>query len=225
MSDVRFTAAIAAMNKAREESGVDINGKQYSMVKSRVEVFRQQFGAEFGIDTEIIHNPLQGVVDNIVTMRARIIHVASGNVAGSGHAMAFYGSDAINTESIIEAVETSAIGRALASFGLHGGEYASDREMEAIPAKKAATSQDKMSTAPRTQASRPSVNQYKFYLPLSAHPDELRKVYDMIDNIPDVDSLTAYYNFLTPMFGHMPPEDEEEIKASFRARHNQMKGM
>ena len=49
---------------------------------------------------------------------------------GSGMAEEIRGSSPVNKTSALENCETSALGRALASLGLHGGEYASDNEMQ-----------------------------------------------------------------------------------------------
>ena len=227
MSDVRFTAAIKAMNDAREANGIDLNGKKYSMVKDRVEVLRQQFGMEVGIDTDV--SPLHG--SDIWVAKAKLIHNPSGTILGSGHAMAFYGSDEINTTSVVEAVETAAIGRALASFGLHGGEYASGQEMQAIPMKKQAAA--KMTTGQRFveevkqvfHDDHPKVTRYDFYIPPNNSPDEMDKAFMEIDRIEDDKELYAYYYALEKdYFPLLDKEMENEFIQSFKSRKNQLKG-
>ncbi len=104
-------------------------GKMYLQVVHRVEAFRRVLGAEFGIDTKIIvDDGHRVVVKAIVTNK-------DGITVGSGMAEEIRGQGHVNTTSALENAETSAIGRALASLGLSGGEYASANEMEAVPRK------------------------------------------------------------------------------------------
>ena len=251
MSDARFQSAINAMNQRRDETGLDMGGKKYSMVKDRVEVFRSQFGAEFGIDTDIDYcvggrSSFEG--GSVVVGKAKIRHTATGNIVGSGHAMAFFGSDPVNTGSIVEAVETAAIGRALASFGLHGGEYASGQEMDALTAKQqAAVNMTAAKNEPRKvkQGSKeppqsekerefreavdkhfpPSVSQYNFIIPDNVDPNGIDVIFTEIDRIGTVDELTAYWTALEETFQWVKPEDMAEITASFKSRNKQLKGM
>ena len=104
-------------------------GKMYLQVVHRVEAFRRTLGAEFGIDTQIIVDDGHRVVVKAVVTNKDGITVGSGmaeEIRGQGH---------VNTTSALENAETSAIGRALASLGLSGGEYASANEMDAVPRK------------------------------------------------------------------------------------------
>ena len=104
-------------------------GKMYLQVVHRVEAFRRVLGAEFGIDTKIIvDDGHRVVVKAIVTNK-------DGITVGSGMAEEIRGQGHVNTTSALENAETSAIGRALASLGLSGGEYASANEMDAVPRK------------------------------------------------------------------------------------------
>jgi hypothetical protein len=132
-----FERARNAIIQAREEDGINLNGKMYSMVKDRIEIFRTYFGYAYGIDTSVdyTHGFKRG---SMIVAVAKIVDNLTGHIVASGHAMEWVGNGDIGTTAPIEACETSAIGRALAAFGLHGGEYASANEMEAIPRKKAA---------------------------------------------------------------------------------------
>ena len=104
-------------------------GKMYLQVVHRVEAFRRVLGAEFGIDTKImVDDGHRVVVKAIVTNK-------DGITVGSGMAEEIRGQGHVNTSSALENAETSAIGRALASLGLSGGEYASANEMDAVPRK------------------------------------------------------------------------------------------
>ena len=104
-------------------------GKLYTQVVHRMEAFRKQHGTEFGVDTAILVNDGQKVV-----VKA-IITDKDSRIVGAGMAEEIRGQGLVNTTSALENAETSAIGRALASLGLAGGEYASANEMDAVVRK------------------------------------------------------------------------------------------
>ena len=119
MDITKIQSAIAEMPKQPVQGG-----KQYTMVAQRVEAFRKHIGADLGIETELISN-----TDQRVLMKASI-KTPSGFVVSTGYAEEVRGSTHINKGSALENCETSAVGRALAALGLHGGEYASVNEIE-----------------------------------------------------------------------------------------------
>ncbi len=125
MTAERLKAAMAEADALTKTEGVRVSGgKKYLEVKHRVTVFRQHFGLELGIETELLH-----ACDKYVRVAAKITD-AAGRVIGSGLAEEVRGSSGVTATSAIEVGETSAIGRALASLSLHGGEYASLNEIE-----------------------------------------------------------------------------------------------
>jgi hypothetical protein len=105
-------------------------GKKYTQVVHRMEAFRTVFGMDCGVDTDILVDDGQRVVVKAV------ITDNNGHIVGSGMAEEIRGQGNVNKTSALENCETSAIGRALASIGLSGGEYASANEMEAVPRKQ-----------------------------------------------------------------------------------------
>lgn len=109
---------------------VNIHGKEYKTVAERVNEFRAEFERNYSIETEIIS------AAEIVQMKATI-RDQEGRVISTGFAEEVRGSTNINRTSALENCETSAIGRALASFGFSGSEYASANEvMDAIVQQK-----------------------------------------------------------------------------------------
>jgi hypothetical protein len=101
---------------------VKIKGKDYRTVAERVELFHQNHkNAEKSITTEILHND-----ESTVMMKTT---VTVGDSTYTGHAVEVYNSSMINKTSALENCETSAIGRALASAGLGGTEFASADEV------------------------------------------------------------------------------------------------
>lgn len=115
----------------RKKSGIDFRGKNYSMVVDRVLTFRRAFGWDYGIETEVV-TELTG--DNMVAVKCVVKNI-EGRIVGSGLAYEHKDNGPVNKLSALENCETSAIGRALASMGLAGGEYASGDEINLIDDK------------------------------------------------------------------------------------------
>ena len=107
-------------------------GKKYTQVVHRMEAFREAYGLAYGLETFVVSDDGQRVV-----MKA-IITGEDGAVIGSGFAEEIRGKGRVNETSALENCETSAVGRALASIGLSGGEYASANEMDGVDRKSQA---------------------------------------------------------------------------------------
>lgn len=101
---------------------VNIRGKNYKTVAERVSEFREEYKLDYAIITEIIS------ASDLVQVKA-VIQDKSGFVIATGFAEELRGSTNINKTSALENCETSAIGRALAAFGLGGTEYATANEV------------------------------------------------------------------------------------------------
>lgn len=124
MTNIDHKQVMAEADKMTASAGVKVKGnKKYLMVKDRVEIFRRHYGLNLGIDTTVLH-----IDENVVRVQAKIID-ANNKVIGSGLAEEVRSSSQITKTSAVEVCESSAIGRALSSIGLHGGEYASAEEM------------------------------------------------------------------------------------------------
>lgn len=114
--------ALEALQTAKK---VDIRGKQYATVATRIEIFRRYFPA-YSIHTEL---NISGV---LVRVKATIADEKDRAIA-TGHAEESRDQGKINKTSAVENAETSAVGRALAMFGLAGHEIASaDEVVQAI---------------------------------------------------------------------------------------------
>ena len=100
---------------------VNIHGKEYETVASRVKRFREE-NPNHGIITELLYHDKDKCI-----VKASV--VLSGEVIATGHAEEVRESSRINKTSAIENCETSAIGRALACFGYLGSEFASADEV------------------------------------------------------------------------------------------------
>tara|TARA_R110002012_G_scaffold250111_1_gene427770 strand:- start:765 stop:1532 length:768 start_codon:yes stop_codon:yes gene_type:complete len=154
----KLIEAMKHVNDLNKKVGVSQRGgKKYTEVFVRVEQFRMAFGETMGIDTNILVDDGKRVV-----VKAIVTH--EGNIIGSGMAEEIRGSSMVNKTSAIENCETSAIGRALASLGLHGGSYASANEIAAVQRKEKAMEEQKQ---PEPKA-KPEID-------VSVHPQEIEQ--------------------------------------------------
>jgi hypothetical protein len=110
------------MANSKDSGVVNIHGKQYQTVALRVKNFREAH-ADFTLFTEIIHRD-----GEMVVMKASIMD-DKGRVIATGHSEERRAASTINKTSALENAETSAIGRALAAFGLGGTEFATADEV------------------------------------------------------------------------------------------------
>ena len=103
---------------------IDINGKSYTQVASRIVIFRKYF-PEYSVVTNILHDDEYRVV-----VQTKITS-PNGIIIATGLAEEFRrDNNPINTTSALENAETSSIGRALACLSLGGSEYASANEVQ-----------------------------------------------------------------------------------------------
>ena len=115
---------IADLNDKGGKGTVNLKGKTYTSVATRVQVFRKHFGTSVGIQTKP-HYPAAGGV----MMLTEIVEKETGFVLATGEAY----THTVSKEKGIEKLASVAVGRALACLGLSGGEYASDNEIESWP--------------------------------------------------------------------------------------------
>ena len=116
----KYESCIDGLSK---QQSVPQHGKEYFTVATRHNLFMKYFNDEASINTDIIPELCN---DKRVAVKCTI------NVCGNkytGMALEEFGSSFINKTSALENAETSALGRALAAFGLHGSEFASADEL------------------------------------------------------------------------------------------------
>lgn len=133
MAENQFSNVMDFVNELNKSHGVtQRGGKKYTQVVHRMEAFRRFLGLDYGVDTQIM------VDDGHRVVIKAVITDSNHNQIGSGMAEEIRGQGHVNTTSALENAETSAIGRALSSIGLAGGEYASSNEMDAVTRKSEA---------------------------------------------------------------------------------------
>ena len=244
MPDQRFIDAMLALQSISDNVAVKTKGgKYYTMVKDRIEIFRREFGDEFGIVTNVDYE--HGFSDGTpIVASAQILK--NDRVIASGYAVEFVGSTKITEASPVEVAETSAIGRALACFGLAGGEYASLNEVEAHDRKEQYQAGAKQAQptfrqpngpvpAPVQTRDRPYTNAEKseFWVPTDddsmwLQPElTLNNICAQIDQLETTQDLGHYWSDLKGFVGAIKTENPDmlaEIKAAFATRHNAVSG-
>jgi hypothetical protein len=126
MEMMEFIAALKDTRGIKQKGG-----KLYTTVADRVEALRRFGDLDFSIETSLV-NYQPGAES--VTMKAIVRY--NGETVATGHAEEWRKDGYVNQTSALENAETSAIGRALAALGLHGGEYASFNEIEIAEIKR-----------------------------------------------------------------------------------------
>ncbi len=114
---------LLAIEEMKKMPTIDIKGRAYSQVSTRISVFRKYY-PDASIVTKILHDDEQKVV-----VQATIS--IGGNILSTGLSEEFRNDGFINSTSALENSETSAIGRALAGLSLfaENGEYSSSNEV------------------------------------------------------------------------------------------------
>lgn len=128
--------AIKSVDSLSDEHKLVLSdGSKYTKVVQRNKIFKSVFGLRGRILTEIVF-----FKDNQATIRADIYFNVAGSWEhyGSGHSSKIV--DPHGEFQNLESIETAAIGRALASIGLSGDEYASDVELSNAVNKKSSQS-------------------------------------------------------------------------------------
>lgn len=110
------------MNKKVDDGTIDIHGKTYETVALRVKTFRYTH-PEWTIKTVIVATDADRVL-----VEARILD-DNGRMIANGHAEETRSRTGVNSTSALENAETSAVGRALALYGLPGSTIRSADEM------------------------------------------------------------------------------------------------
>ncbi len=177
---------------------VNIHGKEYKTVAKRVDEFRKDHKTDMSIITNII------VADEKTVVMKAEISDKDGRIIATGFAEEKRASKGINETSALENCETSAIGRALANFGLGGGEYASADELtNALKQQQALQNQQQ----PK-----------KTYAKLNF--DEIRETLDSID---DEKSLDDYGAELKKKHENMTANQAKAVSEMFNKRREELK--
>lgn len=172
---------------------VNIHGKLYKTVAKRVDEFREEHNTEMSIITSLI-----SIDEKTVVMKAEILD-KDGRAIATGFAEENRTATGINQTSALENCETSAIGRALANFGLAGGEYASADEVAQAIAQQ--------NVQPQSKGTRLNFDDVQM----------------TIDSIDDAKSLDDYGAELKKKYPSMTTKQAEAISKMFNRRREELK--
>jgi hypothetical protein len=123
MNDNQNDLLQKAIAELKNSPTVDIKGKSYTQVSTRINIFRKYFPTA-SIETLITYNDdIRVIIQTKISLNDKVIATGyAEEVRGDGNY--------INQTSAVENCETSSIGRALSNLGLGGSEYASANELE-----------------------------------------------------------------------------------------------
>ena len=129
MNDSQNELLQKAISELKNSPTVDIKGKSYTQVSTRINIFRKYFPTA-SIETLITYNDdVRVIIQTKISLNDRVIATGyAEEVRGDGNY--------INQTSAVENCETSSIGRALSNLGLGGSEYASSFEVTSAIAKQ-----------------------------------------------------------------------------------------
>ena len=149
---------------------VNIHGKEYHTVAGRIARFREE-RPEYTIETQLISADDERVVMKALIFADKTTVIVDGVAAGesdeqrliaTGYAEEVRSASNINKTSALENCETSAVGRALAFYGLAGTEIASADEVAGAISQQA--NQEQLEYMALVREFWPSINACKDYL-------------------------------------------------------------
>ena len=170
---------------------VNIKGKWYAQVATRIVAFRKAYGDQGRITTKIHES-----TENRVLMEASV-YVHDGKtwqLIGNDFAEEFRNDGPINKKSATENCSTSAIGRALASCGLGGGEYASADEVEyAVEEKQGVTPKPKAEPKPKPEPQAKEESREEMSEEQSEMFSFTQAMIGMVDMMDSHEALNSYW--------------------------------
>jgi hypothetical protein len=155
MNDNQNELLQKAIAELKNSPTVDIKGKAYTQVSTRINIFRKYFPTA-SIETLITYNDdVRVIIQTKISLNDKVIATGyAEEVRGDGNY--------INQTSAVENCETSSIGRALSNLGLGGSEYASANEVENAISQQEQIKQNNRNTNQQTyQPKRQAQNQYQ----------------------------------------------------------------
>ena len=215
----RLMGAVAQMSELPDSDKINIKGKFYAEVHTRVQAFREAYG-EDGRIISTIH-----VVDETKVLVETTISVfvdGSWRVIANDFAEEFRGEGMVNKTSAVENCMTSSIGRSLAACGLGGGNYASfDEVNHAIKGKaEAPAPKPKEPPAPATEPKQPSLLEERMveqkYLVAGATKETIAGLIDYI--------FQTILQFALPPEGAAPQLGDPETVAGWVDRFTSSNG-
>ena len=155
---------------------IDIKGKKYATVDSRVEFFREKF-PQWSLETEY---PILDLDKGVCVCRA-VVKDETGKVVADGYAHEWQNKPGsmVNKTSYIENAQTSAVGRALGfiGIGINGMGIATAEEVQTAIAHQEAEDYPEITEKNTKKTTDMSINdlvgdEIPFTAPATAHPND-----------------------------------------------------
>lgn len=209
----RLIQAVSQMADLPDDNKVNIKGKLYAEVHTRVQAFREAYGEEGRIMTTIHQHDDEKVMTETTV---QILRNDRWDTIGNDFAEEYRGVGMVNKTSALENCITSSIGRALSACGLSGGNYASFEEVDHAMNEKAESKPKKKAKAVKTKETNeiPDVlkwNDFKTEKDADDFLEAFVKFADMHDM--SVESLRGYYkaNFknIALLYDNFPEKKKE----------------
>lgn len=205
----RLLEAVAKMSELPDSEKVDIRGKRYAEVHTRVQIFRETYGDD-GKIISTIH-----VADDTKVLAETSISVfvdGSWRVIANDFAEEYRASGPVNKTSAVENCLTSSIGRALSACGLSGGNYASFDEVNHAINDKAEAPEPKPKPKPKAKP-KPEPE------PQPEPADKTKDIEDYtlgeVAEITSVEGAESLVGFMLQMAGEFA-ENPDELKDFYR---------
>ncbi|MCT7573121.1 hypothetical protein [Aliarcobacter butzleri] len=177
MNDNQNELLQKAIAELKNSPTVDIKGKSYTQVSTRINLFRKYFPMA-SIETLITYNDdIRVIIQTKISLNDKVIATGyAEEVRGDGNY--------INQTSAVENCETSSIGRALSNLGLGGSEYASANELENALAQQEQIKQNNNQRTTNQQTYQPQrqTNQRKQYQHQNDFTNLINSGLQVIDN-------------------------------------------
>ena len=149
MKEDRLFGAVKQMADLPDENKVNIKGKFYAEVHTRIQAFREAYGA----DGKIVTKVHQADEEKVLTETSiQVFEEGSWRTIANDFAEEYRGVGMVNKTSAVENCITSSIGRALSACGLSGGNYASFEEVDHAIKDKAESTPPKKKAKPKPKA-------------------------------------------------------------------------
>ena len=177
MNDNQNELLQKAIAELKNSPTVDIKGKSYTQVSTRINIFRKYFPTA-SIETLITYNDdVRVIIQTKISLNDKVIATGyAEEVRGDGNY--------INQTSAVENCETSSIGRALSNLGLGGSEYASVNELENALAQQEQIKQNNNQRTTNQQTYQPQrqANQRQQYQHQNDYTNLINAGLQVIDN-------------------------------------------
>ena len=222
----RLIQAVSQMADLPDENKVNIKGKLYAEVHTRVQAFRQAYGEEGRIMTTIHQHDDENVMTETTI---QILRNARWDTVGNDFAEEYRGVGMVNKTSALENCITSSIGRALSACGLSGGNYASFEEVDHAMNEKAESKPKKKKAKAEPVSNGDASEDMMDWKPIEteADADAFMEGFVKFTEMHDVSvkSLREYYKVNLEPIGMLKdkfPEKKDELDELVKTKKKQI---